>query len=345
MKAMRFIIILVTLAFSISAAAQKRNKLTRAEYIETYKDISMEEMKRTGIPASITLAQGILESGNGNSTLAVKANNHFGIKCHDWTGPSVRHDDDAKNECFRKYKSAQKSYLDHSDFLTGRSRYAFLFDLSPDDYKGWAKGLKKAGYATSPTYAKALIGIIEDNELYKYDQIVLITKSKGSKKDKSASIAASGRTIMYNNRVKYIVAKESDTYASLTDELSFFSWQLPRYNESEMIDTLSAGDLVYLQPKRKRTYGKNRSHMVTEGEDLHDIAQKYGVREEKLRQRNNIPEGKEPAPGAVVLLRGKLKRGAEPSMIEGEPKENKIELFKDPVEDKKEFEIEYDLGG
>lgn len=342
---MRFkLIVFGLLVVAVGLNAQSKKRITRSEYISTYKDIAMEEMVNTGIPASITLAQGILESGDGNSTLAVKAKNHFGIKCHDWKGPSVRHDDDAKNECFRKYKSADHSYKDHSEFLTGRKRYAALFELKPDDYKGWAKGLKKAGYATSPTYAKALIGIIEDNELYKYDKEVLSSKGKGKKttpKTDAASIA--GHEVLYNNRVKYIVAKEGDTYVSLTVALSLFEWQLPRYNECGITSPLASGDLVYLQPKRSKTYGKVKTHLVAMGETIYDISQKYAVKEEKLRKRNNIPDGLEPAPGVVLLLKGKLKTSAAPALIKGDDKPEKEKIDKAPG-DEQEFEIEYDLG-
>ena len=165
--------LLFSVFLSLAAAAQNGRKMTRKEYIDTYKELAMREMVNTRIPASITLAQGILESGDGNSTLARKANNHFGIKCHDWKGKRVKYDDDKRNECFRKYKSVEESYKDHSEFLSTRYRYAFLFDYEQYDYKAWAKGLKKAGYATSPTYSKALIKLIEENELYVYDQQVL----------------------------------------------------------------------------------------------------------------------------------------------------------------------------
>jgi LysM repeat protein len=337
---MRSILILISLLASIGLHAQKK-KFTRAEYIAMYKDMAMEEMGRTGIPASIKLAQGILESGDGNSTLAVKAKNHFGIKCHDWIGPSIKHDDDAKNECFRKYKSAEQSYIDHSDFLTGKSRYSSLFELEQTDYKGWAKGLKKAGYATSPTYAKAIIGIIEDNELYQYDQQVLAGGKITSIENSTATITSSGRNILFNNRVKYIVAQSGDTYASITEELSMFEWQLPRYNEVQITDTLSAGDMVYLQPKRKRTYGKQKTHMVAEGENIHSISQKYGIKEEKLRQRNKIPEDYEPEAGVILVLKGRLKGSASPAIVPS--KNKKVIPEKDPV-DEPDFKIEYDLG-
>ncbi len=148
------------------------------DYINYYSSIAMDEMIQFGIPASITLAQGILESGAGRGTLAVQANNHFGIKCHDWTGKKIFHDDDKKQECFRKYDNPEYSYRDHSIFLSNRGRYSFLFDLKKDDYKKWARGLKKAGYATDPKYSQKLIDLIERYELYKYDNKVLKKKNK-----------------------------------------------------------------------------------------------------------------------------------------------------------------------
>jgi flagellum-specific peptidoglycan hydrolase FlgJ len=171
-------LIVVLLVFIASAGnAQSGRKMTRAEYIQTYSELAMSEMERTGIPASITLAQGLFESGDGNSTLARKGNNHFGIKCHDtWSGKTIYQDDDEKNECFRKYKSVEESYRDHSDFLSTRKRYALLFQYPKDDYKAWAKGLKEAGYATSPTYASALIKVVEDNELFKPGELLIIKK-------------------------------------------------------------------------------------------------------------------------------------------------------------------------
>lgn len=142
-------------------------------YIMQYANIAMLQMRKSKIPASIILAQGILESGSGQGRLAVKANNHFGIKCHGWTGAKIYHDDDRSQECFRKYKKAASSYEDHSEFLTGRSRYANLFKLQPSDYKGWAKGLRAAGYATDRKYPQKLISLIERYRLYTYDQFVL----------------------------------------------------------------------------------------------------------------------------------------------------------------------------
>ena len=180
------------------------------DYIGKYKDIAIDKMVTYNIPASITLAQGILESGNGLSTLAKKSNNHFGIKCHSgWKGKKVYHDDDKRNECFRKYDSPEGSFDDHSLFLTGRGRYEFLFDLEPDDYKGWAKGLKKAGYATDRKYPKKLIAFIETFELYTYDDLVL--DEKGYKKaKKEAPIASNNRT------EEYIIVTKGDTLYSIS---------------------------------------------------------------------------------------------------------------------------------
>lgn len=144
-----------------------------ANYIDTYKQYAMDDMLQYGIPASIKLAQGILESGSGRGSLSIRANNHFGIKCHDWTGESVRHDDDELQECFRKYSHVKYSYRDHSLFLTQRSRYRPLFSLEKDDYKGWARGLRRAGYATDPKYPEKLINLIERYQLYRYDAMVL----------------------------------------------------------------------------------------------------------------------------------------------------------------------------
>ena len=166
------ILFLLFFNWTYAQAQPAERRITREEYIEMYKDDAIREMLKSGVPASITLAQGILESGNGNSPLAVYAKNHFGVKCHKgWTGESMRLDDDEKNECFRKYETVYESFKDHSDFLVTRSRYAFLFDLKITDYKGWAKGLKKAGYATNPNYPSLLIDLIEKYELYNYDKV------------------------------------------------------------------------------------------------------------------------------------------------------------------------------
>lgn len=324
------------LGVSLSLFAQSGRKITRAEYIDTYKELAMKEMEKSGIPASITLAQGILESGNGNSTLARKANNHFGIKCHGWEGKSVRHDDDAKNECFRKYKSVDESYHDHTEFLTTRSRYASLFELEKDDYKGWAKGLKKAGYATSPTYADALIRLIEENELYKYDEGVMAhsgAKKKKSEYDKTEY--AGGRKVYYNNRVKYVLAREGDEFLDLSEELDLFNWQLPKYNDLDNEKVFAEGDKVYLQPKRNKAEAGKKVHVVREGETLHSISQWYAIKLEKLAFRNNLSTDEELETGRELLLRGKVK-GAKKELSAP-----KIEIREEEPEE--EFQIEFNV--
>jgi len=318
---------------------QDGRKLTRTEYIDTYKDLAMREMERTGIPASITLAQGILESGDGNGTLARRGNNHFGIKCHDWKGKTINHDDDENNECFRKYKSVEESYRDHSDFLTDRSRYAELFTLTPDDYKAWAKGLKKAGYATSPAYAEALIRIIEENKLYEYDRQVIVGSGTGHKiKPVYATTEyAGGRKAYYNNRVKYVLAREGDSFYSLSEELDVFEWQLPKYNDLPVKTIFHEGEKVYLQPKRnKAEVGKN-THIVKEGETLHNISQLYALKLDKLALRNQLTPDAALKAGQKLLLRGKTEGVKTPLSVP------KIELKEEEPEE--EFIIEFDAEG
>ncbi len=341
-KAFLTVIILVLLT-----GWSQAQKYSRLDYINQYKKMAQDEMKRTGIPASITLAQGMLESGTGNSTLARKGNNHFGIKCHNWKGKSMRHDDDRRNECFRKYKSAYESYVDHSDFLVNGRRYSFLFEYDNDDYKSWAKGLKKAGYATSPTYAKALIKLIEENQLYVYDQQV-IAELKGKKPPKLASKThdkenlSSGESIKnfsvkYKNRVKYIVAGKKQNIEELSLKLDMFAWQLPKYNEMDASDEVTKGQIVYLQPKRNRADVKHKTHMVKEGESLHDISQQYAVKLHKLAKKNRMEPDAELNPGQEISLRKRVKKG-----------DNDLELnikSTKATEEETDFEIDFDLGG
>ncbi len=335
---MRIAIWFCIVLFPVSLRGQEGRKMSRPEYIKTYKDLAMQEMERTGIPASITLAQGILESGDGNSTLARRGNNHFGIKCHDWKGKSIRNDDDTRNECFRKYKSVEESYSDHSDFLTSSSRYKELFIYKPDDYKAWAKGLKKAGYATSPTYAEALIRVIEENELYQYDRQVLAGTGAGHKGKPVYDLTeyAGSRKAYYNNRVKYVLAREGDSFYSLSEELDLFQWQLPKYNDLPANKIFTEGEKVYLQPKRnKAEVGKN-THIVKEGETLQSISQLYAIKLDKLAQRNQLAPDAALSPGQEILLRGKVK-GAKTSISAP-----KIEIREEEPEE--EFIIEFDPG-
>lgn len=333
-----FIVIFVVFPYCEFGIAQHK-RLSREQYITMYKDIAIREMKRSGIPASITLAQGILESGDGNSTLARKANNHFGIKCHnDWKGKKVYHDDDAKNECFRKYRNADESFVDHSDFLMYRSRYRFLFDLDPADYKGWARGLKKAGYATSPTYARKLIRIIEENQLYKYDDHDLMVKNQ-PRIETGQALESKQRKIYENNRIKYVIAKPGDSFWSLAEELGKFPGELAKYNEKGTTDHLKEGEPVYLQPKRNKAAHGIEYHTVKEGETMYLISQKYGIKLHKLYQKNQMEEEMEPKPGQKLWLRKKKGGGGFFDFLKP-GKDQKID--KEIEKDEPDYEIEFD---
>lgn len=333
------VLLYIALIYIISAGAYAQtSQMTREEYIAKYKDLAIKEMERTGIPASITMAQGILESGSGNSSLARKANNHFGIKCHDWDGKKLKHDDDTRRECFRKYRSAEESYRDHSDFLVSKSRYASLFDLDPVDYRQWATGLKKAGYATSPSYAEALIRIIEENSLYLLDQGVDLPESAVHYADNTRRRSAKDpvskqRKVFENNRVKYIIVKKGDSLESLTEELDLLPWQLARYNETPGNLPLSEGQVLYIQPKRLKAEAGKRIHKVKRGETMYSISQKYAVKLEKLYSRNQMEDGTEPLAGTELLLRGSVKNSRLPSPV----------IAKEETESDREMEFEFDL--
>lgn len=288
--------------------------LERSDYIKKYKDLAIMEMRRSKIPASITLAQALLESDNGNSTLARKANNHFGIKCHsDWKGPKVHHDDDRRGECFRKYKTVYESYADHSDFIVGGARYAFLFELSPTDYKSWAKGLQKAGYATSRTYASMLIRIIEDNQLYVFDQGGTLTFDEQLHDADSEEVVLGDvdnfqiypnkHRVYSRNRIDYIIVKKGDTFKSITEELGMLPWELYKYNEIEEDADLVEGQILYVQPKRNKAEHGFDFHTVQEGETMYSISQMYGIKISKLYEKNLMEEGTEPEVGQKLWLR------------------------------------------
>ena len=295
------------------------------EYINTYSSLAVDEMKRTGIPASITLAQGIIESGMGKSRLAVEANNHFGIKCHDdWTGPTIRHNDDRRNECFRKYRNPEESFRDHSDFLVNQNRYRSLFDLDPEDYKAWARGLKRAGYATNPDYANMLIRKIEEYGLHKYD---LASARAGIRAEKPGTVDPAGSDdvvaiapgnnsprpkpeisfipegVMENNRIQYIIVKEGDTRESLEKEHKLLRWELPRYNELPDDFIPEQGQLLYLQPKRNKAEPGREQHVATEGQTMYQISQIYGIKLEQLYILNRMEQGSEPVTGQRIYLR------------------------------------------
>jgi len=292
-------------------------------YIRQYKDIAIHEMKKYKIPSSITLAQGILESGAGKSLLATEARNHFGIKCHkEWTGKTFHMDDEAKNECFRKYKDPEESYRDHSLFLTQRPRYASLFELEITDYKAWAHGLKSAGYATNPRYPELLIRYIEEYELYKFDkqgrsdadEITQdsITETPPGKIEPLpvlpypttgfavVGVSDKDRTIYINNKVRFIFARDGDTPLGIAREFRIYAYQIFRYNDLDKDAIINPGDIIYIQAKKNKAKGK--THSASQGETMHFIAQLYGVKMSSLYKLNKMRPGTEPKTGKRIRL-------------------------------------------
>ena len=301
----------------LSIGTAMAQKMTHQQYITRYKLIALQEMFEYKIPASITLAQGIFESGSGNSTLATEANNHFGIKCHsDWKGARVYHDDDEKQECFRKYDRAEDSYRDHSLFLTGKKRYAELFELKLTNYKGWAKGLKKAGYATNPKYPKRLIDLIEREHLDQFDKVskrefekmvkaakadpnnqsIIPEEYTDKKKPPPPAVANTNKAkpsytsryhdVYYHNRIKYIITKKGDTPQSVSEEFDIWIKQIYKFNDLKEGTALHPGMVIYLQPKRRK--GDVKYHTVKGGESLWDISQKHGIKLKWLLKRNHL---------------------------------------------------------
>ena len=290
-------------------------------YIEEYKDLAITEMERTGIPASIKLGQAILESNAGQSLLATKAKNHFGIKCgKNWKGRTVKKKDDdyengkLKKSCFRAYSKNKESFIDHSNFLTDprkKKRYGFLFDLDPKDYKKWARGLKKAGYATAKDYHKNLIAIIERYDLAKlddwgmeFDEPLIATEENLERPSPIGSVPIGG--YLYNNDVRYILANEGETIGELAKRSNTEARRIIRYNEGikSSSDVLVANERVYLQPKRNSFRGRQRWHEVKKGESMYLISQMYGLRLDILRTRNAMEAGHEPVVGAQVKING-----------------------------------------
>jgi len=313
-------------------------KMTVDEYINTYKKLAISEMKRVGIPASITLAQGILESGTGNSRLAVEGNNHFGIKCHNtWTGKTIYENDDAPNECFRKYNSAYESYLDHSNFLFGKPRYAELFTFKSDDYKSWAHGLKKAGYATNPNYGPLLIDLIEKYQLYKYDDPnasnnVYVDNSpnpsnnpkpntndpkpipgttpikieiKIEPKQQPVITSSLKKLVFLNNGIKATKAQKNEDAKAIAKKFSMPLTDFLAINDLSTNTALKEGQIMYLQSKKKKT--KVLTHQVEANEKMWNIAQKYGIKLELLLNRNQLKNGQEVAEKEIIYLRKKTK--------------------------------------
>ncbi|MEA1886538.1 MAG: glucosaminidase domain-containing protein [Bacteroidota bacterium] len=339
MRSVPYILLMLVLLSSCHTARRGRTAMVSGtsganldNYVREYADLAMGEMLRTGVPASITLAQAVIESDCGRSRLARKANNHFGIKCHnDWKGGRIYHDDDRRNECFRRYNKVIESYEDHSDFLRQGSRYKFLFDLRQDDYKGWARGLKWAGYATNPRYARMLIDMIEKNNLHVYDEMVISGRERDAEDIYAGTLTStstgSGDTgivetgediiddnftvsrksrVKVRNRIEYITVDENDTFESLAEEFELLRWEIYRYNELDDDASLYPGQIIYLQPKRKRAEAGNNYHIVKEGETMYSISQHYGIKLKALYEKNRMEPGYEPPPGTELWLR-KLK--------------------------------------
>lgn len=308
------ILFLSVFLFTNNAQAQI-DKIT-LEYIKEYKGIAIHNMKKFRIPASITLAQGILESGSGRGRLAKKANNHFGIKCHnDWKGRTFHMNDDARHECFRKYRNPEASFADHSRFLTNKGRYSFLFRYPITDYKRWAYGLKKAGYATNPKYPQLLISIIERYKLYQYDrpgtrkkEIKQINKTiTYSKPDinhfQLAGKNRVGRPYYINNGKKLIIVRSGDHLKKIAFDFEIPWRKLLHYNDIKKSFVLHPGDLIYLQKKKRKSQKPFRHHVVQSGESLWEIAQLYGIRLKSLRNKNNLPKKYQPKAGTRLKLR------------------------------------------
>jgi LysM repeat protein len=302
-------LLLVSLPDMHLSAQPSERKLSPHEYVESHKDDAIKEMLMFGIPASVTLAQGMLESDNGNSDLAVYANNHFGIKCHeDWTGPSFVKDDDTKDECFRKYPTVLESYSDHSRFLKTRQRYSPLFELKTNDYQGWARGLKETGYATDPHYTERLLEIIERNKLYEYDKDIpmpALQPQPDLTEKLKIKPPPDKRGIQYISERPFVIARAGDSFSSLAKEYEKGEWELPRYNELDKNAPITAGQKVYLGPKRR--HGSVALHTVKSGETMYSISQDYCIKLKFLYRRNNMTKGSEPRPGDILYLKGKKK--------------------------------------
>ena len=309
---MKYIFYAILFTFSVSAAV---SQTTRKEYIERYQILAIEEMNRSGIPASIKMAQACLESSNGNSVLSKMSNNHFGIKCKStWTGKTVKYDDDEKNECFRKYNTVEESYIDHTNFLMANPRYFSLFQLNHDDYVGWAHGLKKAGYATAGDYAQRLIKIIEENQLYRLDykisnEQIIASERKNLKTkefiDRLFLNPSPSRQITKRNNLKTVVAREGDTYEILAQELGKKAWELYKFNDQPNGYRPQKNEVIYIESKHRKASKSELIHRVEPGETMHYISQLYGIKLNPLYKRNRMKYGEQPRTEEIIYLRNK----------------------------------------
>jgi len=321
---MRCLFLLFGLLLSIISTA---TNVAYLNYVENYRFIAVSEMHNSGIPASIKLAQGILESNAGRSYLAVEANNHFGIKCgSSWNGPtSFRKDDDydkkgkLKASCFRKYESAAASYKAHTAFLKDEKkayRYGSLFNLARDDFKGWAKGLQKSGYATNKSYAKLLIEIIETYDLNQYDKTIIPDEE----------VFSFAPALEYKNGLEYIKAASGDSPFTIGLKNGLNYEKLIKINEhlKEKYQIIDETSVVFLQPKKNRYRGDEEFHVVREGESIFDISQQYGVKVDALLRKNLIPKGYEPYPGEKISLKKKIKYTEQPKFTMNLERRKKI---------------------
>ena len=328
MKNFRLTIVYLFLVVLVPVCAIAQTRQTREEYIEKYKAIAVAHMERYGIPASITMAQGILESDAGNSKLSLSSNNHFGIRCKKhWTGAKVYHDDDAKGECFRAYDSVEDSYQDHAEFLDSSPRYDSLFAYPSNDYRSWARGLKAAGYATAPDYAQRLVAIIEKYKLYILDQqdgAAIYSSGKNAKENaewfalnsnqqrsdvKGEDIfnvtinAHNGYKIYRVNKTCYVVAKQDDTYDSIGKVFGITARMLRKFNDADEKDSLKAGDWVYIERKKSYWLGVSHQYTVEQEQSLRDVAQKYGIRSARLARINRINKRRALTAGQSLQLK------------------------------------------
>ena len=309
MSLYKYYLLYLTLFFNLLSFAQTRNQ-AYLSYIEQYYPLAVKQQKEHNIPASIILAQGLLESGAGLSEFASQSNNHFGIKCNnDWVGNRIYHDDDQKGECFRKYNQVLDSYEDHALFLKNRPRYAFLFNLNPADYEGWAHGLKKAGYATDPTYAFKLISIIEDYNLHRFDignfaaTTIFRENSAGYTGSMGTIQAKSSHSVYRVNGVKFVTSLDGDTYAKIAEEFNMESEKICEYNEVDFRASLPMGIRVFIEQKKTKAPKECESHVVQEGESMYTISQDYAMKVENLYQLNKIPYTEGVSYGQVLKLR------------------------------------------
>lgn len=288
-KKMRNRLFSLLLLLPLTVTAQMKWNSRYQQYIDQYKDIAIEQMMRWKVPASITLAQGIFESAAGQSELVLRSNNHFGIKCHGWTGRTVYKDDDARNECFRAYDSPHDSFEDHSRFLATGQRYQKLFELKLTDYKGWARGLKAAGYATNPKYANQLIDLIQLYKLYELDKAKSYDKFI-AQHTHNQSLSQQLHPIKIYNKNYFIYARRGDSFRSIGEEIDISYKKIAKYNERDRDDQLTEGEIIWLKKKQKhapKDY-KGRLHYVKQGESMYSIAQKYGIRLKSLYKMNHL---------------------------------------------------------